>query len=154
MFLFFLVFLLIFPSCIRSHLVLSEGSLRGPQPILFLCQHIRPAACWMKSWGLGNTKFFSVKSSVVERDLNLMLDIHKHLLSFWQLGCWTIFLWKYPPTGDDICHREGKERKAVTVHSFINFCANASSLLPEEVLTFTSHRQQQFCLRLPLHFRK
>lgn len=59
---------------------------------------------------VNDSLFFSVKSTVIEKDLNLMLDIHKHLLSFWQLVCCTIFLWRYPPTGDDICHREGRER--------------------------------------------
>lgn len=84
---------------------------------------------------VNDSPFFSIelKSSIVEKDLNLMLDIHKHLSSFWQLVCSTIFLWRYPPTGDDICHQEGREGEKLLqfillttsvqmhLHSFLKF---------------------------------
>lgn len=96
----------LFVSPIRLYLVLAGGHLLGlPQPILFplplyqSCLSDVPAYCPLlyETWYLGSPKFLWQQRVLFcenlrsWKDLNLMLDILKHMLSFWQLTWSSVF---------------------------------------------------------------
>lgn len=151
-----------FPSCIRPHSVMTEGSLWGPQPIVFPWQCIGPFLQMLQlpaGWNPG------VWEAPSKRQPILFCEKHCHwkrlelnawysqasvellaacLLYYFSVKISSYWWWHLSSGGE-------RERKAVTVHSFTNFCAKTSSFLPKEVLNFTSHREQQISLRSPLH---
>lgn len=135
------------PSSIRPHLILTEGSLQGPQPLSsFLCQHtvhqmLQLPAGWnpgvweapsewqpilfYRAEKLYRWKRLELNAWYSQASVELLAAC---LLYYFSVKISSYWWWHLSSGGE-------RGRKAVTVHPF-NFCANASSFLPK-VLNFT-----------------
>lgn len=164
MFLFFLVFFLLF-SPLASALTWFWlwVPCRDHSPSSFLCQHIRPVHQMLQlpaGWNPGVWEAPSERQPVLFcrklcRRKRLELNVWYSQASVRLLAACLLYYFSVKISSYWWWHlssgRREREREAVTVHSFTNSCANASSFLPKEVWNFTSHREQQVCLRSPLH---